>query len=73
MTSSSLIIEEDNLSVAWARAFLSVMVAGEIAPLIVVIRGFDNGEPAEVEATEPEAEATEPEAEEASKSAQADS
>lgn len=50
MTSSPLIIEEDNLSIAWARAFVSVMDAGEIAPLIVVIRGFDNGEPAEVEA-----------------------
>ena len=48
--SSSLTIEEDNLSVAWARAFVSVMDAGEIAPLIVVIRGFDNGKPAEVEA-----------------------
>ena len=41
-------IEEDNLSVAWARAFLSLMETSEIAPLTVVIRGFDCGEPMEV-------------------------
>ena len=41
-------IEEDNLSVAWAKAFLRVVEAGEIAPLTVVIRGFDNGKPAEM-------------------------
>ena len=46
--SRSLTIEEDNLSVAWARAFLHLMVRGEIAPLTVVIRGFDHGEPLEV-------------------------
>ena len=48
MTSHPLIVEEDNLSVAWARAFLRVVDAGETAPLIVAIRGFDDGEPAEV-------------------------
>ena len=47
--SRSLIIEEDNLSVAWARAFIRVVDAGEIAPLTVVIRGFSGGEPLEVE------------------------
>lgn len=41
-------IEEDNLSVAWAKAFLCVIDAGEVAPLTVVIRGFDNGKPAEM-------------------------
>ena len=41
-------IEENNLSVAWAKAFLRVVDAGEIAPLTVVIRGFENGEPAEM-------------------------
>ena len=45
---SSLTIEEQNLSVAWARTLLSVVEAGEIAPLTVVIRGFDSGEPMEV-------------------------
>ena len=45
---SSLTIEEDNLSVAWARTLLSVVEAGEIAPLTVVIRGFTDGEPMEV-------------------------
>ena len=45
--SSSHSIEENNLSVAWARALLSVLEAGEIAPLTVVIRGFVGGEPVE--------------------------
>ncbi|MCQ3803385.1 MAG: thymidylate synthase [bacterium] len=44
----SLTIEEGNLSVAWARAFLHLMARSEIAPLTVVIRGFDHGEPLEV-------------------------
>ena len=46
--SSSLTIEEDNLSVAWARAFIRVVDVGEIAPLTVVIRGFTDGMPKEV-------------------------
>ena len=46
--SSSLSIEEDNLSVAWAKAFIRVVDAGEIAPLTVVIRGFADGEPMDV-------------------------
>ena len=46
--SRSHTIEEDNLAVAWAKAFLSVMDKGEIAPLTVVIRRFDRGEPMEV-------------------------
>ena len=44
----SLTIEEDNLSVAWAKAFLRVVDAGEIATLTVVIRDFVDGEPMEV-------------------------
>ncbi len=46
--SRSLTIEENNLSVAWARAFLHVVAACEIAPLTVIICGFDRGEPVEV-------------------------
>ena len=46
--SKSLTIEEDNLSVAWAKALLPVVEEGEIAPLSVVIRGFADGEPIEV-------------------------
>ena len=46
--SRSLTIEEDNLSVAWAKALLRIVDAGEIAPLSVVIRGFADGEPMEV-------------------------
>ena len=44
----SLTIEEDNLSVAWAKALLHVVEEGEISPLIVVIRGFIDGQPMEV-------------------------
>ena len=46
--SRTLTIEEDNLSVAWAKALLRVVKEGEIAPLTVVIRGFAGGEPVEV-------------------------
>lgn len=45
---SPLVIEEDNLSVAWGKAFLAIMRAGEIAPLIVVIKDLHNAEPPEV-------------------------
>ena len=45
---SSLTIEEDNLSVAWAKAFIRVVDVGEIAPLTVVIRGYTDGMPEEV-------------------------
>ena len=44
----TLTIEEDNLSVAWAKALISVVDAGEISPLTVVMRGFSNGQPQEV-------------------------
>ena len=46
--SRSLTIEEDNLSVAWAKALFRVVEEGEIAPLSVVIRGSADGEPMEV-------------------------
>lgn len=42
-------IVEDNLSVAWAKAFLLTMEAGEIAPLIVVIRLHNEGHLDEVQ------------------------
>lgn len=43
------VIEEDNLSLAWARIFmlLSQRTGKEIAPLVVSISGFGNGEPQE--------------------------
>ena len=44
----ALTIEEDNLSVAWAKALFSVVEAGDLSPLTVVIRGFTGGEPKEV-------------------------
>ena len=42
-------IVEDNLSVAWAKAFLLIMEASEIAPLIVVIKLPNEGQPDEVQ------------------------
>ena len=44
----TLTIEEDNLSVAWAKVLFSVVDEGEISPLTVVIRDFSDGEPREV-------------------------
>ena len=44
----SYTIEANNLSVAWARAFLSLMETSEFAPLTVVIREFNDGEPMEL-------------------------
>ena len=45
---SPLIVESNNLSVAWGNAFLQVYQAGEISPLVVVINGLDNAEPSEI-------------------------
>ena len=42
MSTSPLVIVESNLSVAWAKAFLEVFDAGEIAPLLVVIEDLNN-------------------------------
>lgn len=44
MKNSPLVIVESNLSVAWGKAFLKVVDAGEIAPLVVVIDGLNNDE-----------------------------
>ncbi len=38
---------DDNLSRAWARAFLAAIQEGEIVPLIVTVTGFSNGRPME--------------------------
>ena len=46
--SRAFTIEEDNLSVGWAKALLHVVEGGEISPLTVVIRGFTDGQPMEV-------------------------
>ena len=50
MMNSPPIVVENNLSVAWGKAFLKVFDAGEIAPLVVIINGLDNAEPPEVSA-----------------------
>ncbi|HAG79883.1 MAG TPA: thymidylate synthase [Cyanobacteria bacterium UBA12227] len=46
---SPLLIDEDNLSYAWARAFLHIMdnSGKEISPLVVSITGFTDGIPNE--------------------------
>lgn len=43
-----MIIEDSNLSVAWAKAFIRVVEEREIAPLTVAIRGLTDGNPLEV-------------------------
>ena len=45
--SSPLVITEDNLSVAWGKAFLAAYDAGEVAPLVVIIDGLDDQDPPE--------------------------
>lgn len=46
---SDLLIEEPNLSVAWARLFvrLAARTDAELAPLVVSVTGFKDGEPLE--------------------------
>ena len=47
--SDKCIIQNSNLSLAWADTFLKLMDPGvsELIPLIVVIEGFNNGQPEE--------------------------
>jgi len=40
-------IVEENLSVAWARAFLATADNPELSPLTVTVTGFENGRPVE--------------------------
>jgi thymidylate synthase len=40
-------VVEDNLSVAWARAFLAATENSEISPLTVTVTGFESGQPVE--------------------------
>ena len=46
--SNDLIIEEDNISLAWSRAFREVYRSKEISPLVVVIKVTDQVESQEV-------------------------
>jgi hypothetical protein len=52
MTSSSLCIQDNDLSRAWANAFLEAMKTGkgEILPLVVTVSGFTDGQPIETSA-----------------------
>ncbi len=49
MNSDVAVIEEDNLSTAWGRAFLETIKPGvtEVSPLIMSISGFNDGVPSE--------------------------
>lgn len=48
-TNAPLVISEDNLSLAWARAFLHVMERGgdDSGPIVVSLTGFEDGLPLE--------------------------
>lgn len=45
MTDAPIVIQEENLSVAWAKTFLETMQhsKGEISPFTVIVTGFDDG------------------------------
>lgn len=43
-----MLIEEHNLSVAWAKVFLRVLQAGEISPVVVAVKDVGNDGPAEI-------------------------
>ena len=45
---SALVIQENNLSVAWGKAFLKVFHEGEIAPLVVALQDLENATSLEV-------------------------
>ena len=48
MTNSGMLIEERNLSVAWAKVFLRVLRVGEISPVVVAIKDVGEEGPAEI-------------------------
>ena len=43
-----MLVEENNLSVAWAKVFLQVLQEREVSPVVVVVRGIDDEGPDEV-------------------------
>ena len=43
-----MLVEENNLSVAWAKVFLQVLQLGEVSPVVVAIRDIGDEDPAEV-------------------------
>ncbi len=49
MTTTTMSVEEENLSVAWAKAFLAAMAKGTrgLAPLTVTVTGLQDGVPVE--------------------------
>ena len=43
-----MLVEEKNLSVAWAKVFLQVLQMGEVSPVVVAIKDIGDEDPAEV-------------------------
>ena len=44
----AILVEERNLSVAWAKVFLTVLKANEVSPVVVVIRDISDTGPEEI-------------------------
>ena len=43
-----MLVEEDNLSVAWAKVFLTVLKSNEVSPVVVTIRDIGDSGPEEI-------------------------
>ncbi len=43
-----MLVEEHNLSVAWAKVFLTVLKENEVSPVVVVVRDIGDSGPAEI-------------------------
>ncbi len=43
-----MLVEEHNLSVAWAKVFLTVLKENEVSPVVVVVRDISDSGPAEI-------------------------
>ena len=43
-----MLVEEHNLSVAWAKVFLTVLKAKEVSPVVVVVRDIGDSDPPEI-------------------------
>ena len=48
VVNSRMLVEEHNLSVAWARVFLEVLQEREVSPVVVVIKDIGGEGPGEI-------------------------
>ena len=48
VVNSRMLVEEHNLSVAWAKVFLTVLKENEVSPVVVVVRDIDDSAPEEI-------------------------